>query len=109
MGKFIHITELKENLDIDFQLLSEEMSVNANKWMVLSDSFNLDCVENHAFNKLFNDIRDNGDCESSYDDATDNFLFERMNLVLHTTLENKYIIAERHDSVKIENMLASYR
>jgi len=96
-------------LDLDWQLLCEEMNVNGNDLRILSDVVNLDCIENSAFHKLFNDIRENGECGSSYDDSTDNFIFNKITLVLHTTIENKFIILTKHDSFKLENMLASYR
>lgn len=102
------ISELKQELDIDFQLLATELDISAKDLRYLSSTVMEHALQIDAFEKLYNDIKQNGIEITSFNDNTVlfNYLFE--NVIIYNELGTKFIIFDNHVTMKIESKLSSY-
>lgn len=103
------ISELKEPLDIDLQLLATEMDTSAKRIKFISNSILEDALDVECFNHLIEDIEHGEGVEiTSFSDNA--IMYEYLNevIVVYTTLSEKCILFDSMIAAKIENKMYSY-
>ena len=103
------IRNLKEPLDIDFQLMASEMDTSVNHIRFISKSILTDALEIECFEKFISDIeKENGIEITAFNDNT--ILYEYLDeaIVIHTILADKYILFDYYITKKIENKINSF-
>lgn len=103
------ITELKETIDANFQLIATELDTSVNDLRVISSSMMNDSLEIEAFNKFSNEIEENGVEITSFDDNTVLVEYLEEPIVVHTILGSRSLIFDTIISNKIEQKLNSYK
>lgn len=103
------ITELKETIDVNFQLIATELDTSVNDLRVISSSMMNDSLEIDAFNKFSNEIEENGVEITSFDDNTVLVEYLEEPIVVHTILGSKSLIFDAIISNKIEQKMNSYK
>lgn len=104
------ITDLKEPLEIDLQLMAAELDTSVKNMKFLSKTILEDAIMLDAFDKLCYDIENiEGSEVTSFDDNT--ILFEYLDeaVIVHEILGLKYILFDGLITVKIESRMNSYR
>lgn len=104
------ITDLKEPLEIDLQLMATELDTSVKNMKFLSKTILEDAIMLDAFDKLCYDIENiEGSEVTSFDDNT--ILFEYLDeaVIVHEILGLKYILFDGLITVKIESRMNSYR
>ena len=104
------ITDLKELLEIDLQLMATELDTSVKNMKFLSKTILEDAIMLDAFDKLCYDIENiEGSEVTSFDDNT--ILFEYLDeaVIVHEILGLKYILFDGLITVKIESRMNSYR
>lgn len=104
------ITDLKEPLEIDLQLMAIELDTSVKNMKFLSKTILEDAIMLDAFDKLCYDIENIEGYEvTSFNDNT--ILFEYLDeaVIVHEILGLKYILFDSLITVKIESRMNSYR
>lgn len=103
------ITDLKEPLDIDLQMVASELDTSVKNMKYISAIIITDAIEVEAFGKLCDSIEiDEGSEISSFDDNTTLYEFLDEAVVVHSILGNKYVIFDSLITAKIEAKMNSY-
>ena len=103
------ITELKEPLDIDLQLLATEMDTSAKRIKFISGSMLDDALAIECFNSLIEDIEhENGIEITSFSDNAIMYEYLDEAIVVYTLLSEKFILFDSLVTAKIESKMNSY-
>ena len=103
------ITELKEPLDIDLQLLATEMDTSAKRIKFISNSILEDSISLDRFNFLIEDIeRGEGVEITSFSDNAIMYEYLDEAIVVYTLLSEKFVLFDSLVTVKIESKMNSY-
>lgn len=103
------ISELKEPLDIDLQLLAIEMDTSAKRIKFISSSSLEDALAIDCFNHLISDIENGEGVEIT--SLSDNvIMYEYLNetVIVYTVFSEKYVLFDNMITAKIENKMNSY-
>ena len=103
------LTAIKEPLEIDLQLAAAEIDTSVSRMKYLSNTIMDDALMINAFSLLWSDIRTNAPEITSLDDNT--VLVEYLDeaIIIHETLESKYIIFDSAVTQKVEEALNKYK
>lgn len=103
------LTTMKEPLEIDLQLAAAEIDTSVPRMKYLSNTIMDDALSIDAFNALWEDIKKNAPEITSLDDNT--VLVEYLDeaIIIHETLELKYIIFDGVVTQKIEEAFNNYK
>lgn len=103
------LSELKEPLDIDLQLLATEMDTSAKRIKFISNSTLEDTLDIDCFNCLIEDIEHGEGVEiTSFSDNAIMYEYLDEAIVVYTLLSEKYILFDSMITVKIESKMNSY-
>lgn len=103
------LSELKEPLDIDLQLLATEMDTSAKRIKFISNSTLEDALDIDCFNCLIEDIEHGEGVEiTSFSDNAIMYEYLDEAIVVYTLLSEKYILFDSMITVKIESNMNSY-
>lgn len=103
------LSELKEPLDIDLQLLATEMDTSAKRIKFISNSTLEDALDIDCFNCLIEDIEHGEGVEiTSFSDNAIMYEYLDEAIVVYTLLSEKYILFDSMITVKIESKMNSY-
>ena len=103
------LSELKEPLDIDLQLLATEMDTSAKRIKFISNSTLEDALDIDCFNCLIEDIEHGEGVEiTSFSDNAIMYEYLDEAIVVYTLLSEKYILFDSIITVKIESKMNSY-
>lgn len=103
------ISELKEPLDTDLQLIADELDTLVNNIRYLCADQMTDANSLDAFNKLIDDVHQEGVEIMFFDDNTSLYEYRRRTVVVHNTLGVFYVLFDNADVRKIEARLKSLR
>lgn len=103
------LSELKEPLDIDLQLLATEMDTSAKRIKFISNSTLEDALDIDCFNCLIEDIEHGEGVEiTSFSDNAIMYEYLDEAIVVYTLLSEKCILFDSMITVKIESKMNSY-
>lgn len=103
------ISELKEPLDIDLQLLATEMDTSAKRIKFISGSILEDAFAIECFNCLIQDIENGEGVEiTSFSDNAIMYEYLDEAIVVYTMLSEKCVLFDSMVTVKIESKMNSY-
>lgn len=103
------LSELKEPLDIDLQLLATEMDTSAKRIKFISNSTLEDALDIDCFNCLIEDMEHGEGVEiTSFSDNAIMYEYLDEAIVVYTLLSEKYILFDSMITVKIESRMNSY-
>lgn len=103
------ISELKEPLDIDLQLLATEMDTSAKRIKFISGSILEDALAVVCFNRLIQDIENGEGVEiTSFSDNAIMYEYLDEAIVVYTMLSEKCVLFDSMVTVKIESKMNSY-
>lgn len=104
------LSTLSEPLDFDLQLVATELDTSAARLRFLSNTSAVDPYEIDAFTALFQKIKTE---ESEVLHINDNTTLyeceeEALVIILHEDLNEKFIVFDLQDALKVERMMSSY-
>lgn len=103
------LTTMKEPLDIDLQLAAAEIDTSVPRMKYLSNTVMETAFDIEAFKLLWEDIRTNAPEITSIDGNTVLVEYLEEAIIIHESLENKYIIFASSITHKVEEALNSYK
>lgn len=103
------LTTMKEPLDIDLQLAAAEIDTSVPRMKYLSNTVTETAFDIEAFKLLWEDIRTNAPEITSLDGNTVLVEYLEEAIIIHESLENKYIIFDSSITHKVEKALNSYK
>lgn len=103
------LTTMKEPLDIDLQLAATEIDTSVPRMKYLSNTVMETAFDIEAFKLLWEDIRTNAPEITSLDGNTVLVEYLEEAIIIHESLENKYIIFDFSITHKVEEALNSYK
>nr|DAY08602.1 MAG TPA: hypothetical protein [Caudoviricetes sp.] len=103
------LTTMKEPLEMDLQLVATELDTSVTFMRYLSDTIMEDGLSIDAFRRLWDNIKETAPEISSIDDNTVLVEYAEEAIILHETLENKYIIFDAEVTCIIEKSFNSYK
>ena len=104
------LTELQEQLDFDYDLVSVELDTCSKRLRYLSSNDITDAIQKDAFDAFYNRLKNDEAVVVSFDNNTDMYEVgdECLVVVLHENLKGKYIIFDIQDAKKVENLVFSF-
>lgn len=102
------VSELKEPLDVDLQMIASELDISVQDMRYLSRDLMPDYSYIVAFDKLFFEIEERGG-ELTFDDNTMLYECTGESIIIHNILGDRYILFDNSITQKIENELKRYR
>mgnify|MGYP005876931245 CR=1 FL=1 len=103
------LTTMQEPLETDLQLAAAEIDTSVPRMKYLSNTIMEDALSIRAFQLLWDNIKETAPEITSLDDNT--VLIEYLDeaIIIHETLETKYIIFDGAVTQKIEEALNNYK
>lgn len=103
------LTAMKEPLEFDLQLAAAEIDTSVPRMKYLSNTLMEDALSIRAFQMLWDNIKETAPEITSLDDNT--VLIEYLDeaIIIHETLEAKYIIFDGCITQKVEEALNNYK
>ena len=102
------IKEVKDDLDLDFQLMASELDTSVKNMKFISRSISTDAIMIDKVEQLITDIEQNGVEVTSFNDNTVLYEYLGEAVVIHSVLGDKFIIFDSSIVSTIESKLVSF-
>ena len=102
------LRDLKEPLDINFQLMASELDTSVKNMKFISRSIITDAIMIDKVEQLITDIEQNGVEVTSFNDNTVLYEYLGEAVVIHSVLGDKFIIFDSSIVPTIESKLVSF-
>lgn len=109
MFKSEKITKIREELNLDLQLIACELDTSVMYMKYVSKDLFNDSIDAETFDKLFNKIEKNGVSITQFDDDTSLYEYKNEAIILHKNLNCKFLIFDLDIEDKIEFIFKSIK
>lgn len=103
------LKDIKNNLEIDWQLMATELDTSVNRMKCISNTLLDDCLSLECFEKFVNEIENiNGSEVVSLNDNAIIYNYDDEYIVIYTILGDKYILFDGMIRYKMERGVKRY-
>jgi hypothetical protein len=103
------LTDIRNQIDFDVQLMATELDVSVEDIRCLSNVYMEDSIMIDRFHSFIQDIEQNNGVEiTSFDDNTIMYEYANEVVVIQTILEDKWLLFDKAISTKIQNIMFGF-